>query len=128
MHLIFLCVSCTEDPSIQQFRFTPLYENGKEPIKYDSIAYTTIIYSDMSELSDSHIVNMNIRTEYLNLISGHSYSFKKFDMVGKSGKVMYYIPSRGDTASGNIFPRLPINFTIPEEGVDLVVNVVPYPF
>jgi hypothetical protein len=128
MYLIFLCVSCRKDPDVLQFRFTPLFENGKEPIKYDSIAHTTIIYSDMSELPDSHTVNMNIRNEYLSLISGHSYSFKKFDMVGKSGKVLYYIPSRGDTTSGNIYPRLPINFTIPEDGANLVVNVVLYPY
>ena len=126
MHLIFLFVSCSKDPGIQQLRFTPTYENGTESIKYDSIAHTTIIYSDVTE-SDSHIVNMNIRTEYLSLKIGHSYSFKKFDMVGKSGKVMYYIPSRGDTASGSIYPRLPIHFRIPEDGANLLVNVVSYP-
>ena len=128
--LIFLCVSCRKNPEIQKFMFSPIYGNGTESIKYDSIDFTTIIYSDLSEPDDSHTVNMDIRTEYLSLIGGHSYSFKKFDMVGKSGEVMYYIPLRGDTASESINTQLlPIIFRIQEEsGASLTVNVIRYPY
>lgn len=128
--LIFLFVSCRKEPDIQRFTFSPAYANGKDIIKFDSIAYTTIIYSDLDVAADSHTVNLDVRTEYLSLKGGHTYAFRKFDMVGKSGKVMYYIPSKGDTASiGFNMALLPIHFRIPEDsGVGLTITVIRYPY
>jgi hypothetical protein len=127
--LVLLFVSCRKEPDIQKFMFSPTYANGTESIKFDSIAYTTITYSDLAVLADSHTVDLDVKAEYLSLKGGHTYSFKKFDMIGKSGKVLYYIPLRGDTASGSlIMPLLPINFRIPEEAASLVVNVIRYPY
>jgi hypothetical protein len=74
-------------------------------------------------------VSIDVRTGYLDLISGHTYSFNKFDMIGISGKIKYYIPSKSDTAAKYIIQRLPIHFRIPEDsGAGLVVNIAPYPY
>lgn len=125
--LVFVFVSCRKDPGLEQLRFSASYANGMELLKYDSIAYTTVKYSDLAELDDSHTVDLNIKTEYLSLKGGHTYSFLKFEMVGKSGKVMYYIPLKSDTASESM--TLPIHFRIPENsGASLLVNVIRYPY
>lgn len=126
---ILFLFSCSKDKVYQKLSFIPTKIDGTASINYDSIAYTTITYSDLSNDADTHTVSMNVLTDYLKLISGHSYSFKKFDMVDISGKVKYFVPSKSDTLAKNILYRLPIWFTIPEDsGAGLVLSVAPYPF
>lgn len=129
MILIFLCSSCTKNQSLQKVSFIPTEVDGTPFINYDSITYTIVSYSDLTDEADTHTVNMNIRTDHLNLISGHTYVFNKFDMVGISGGIKYYVPSKSDTAAKDVLLRLPIHFTIPEDsGAGLVMTVAPFPY
>jgi hypothetical protein len=123
---IFLCFSCKKNSDeIQQLRFAPTFADMTKTINYDSIDYTAISYCDISEPHDTLSVNMDIRTEYLSLRSNHTYAFLKFEMVGISGKVMYYIPERTDNSLQDGTFKLPMLFRIPEDsGSTLIVDVV----
>jgi hypothetical protein len=114
-----LFVSCKDDKYVQ-LRFGPTLVDKTDTIgwSWDSIVYTTVYYSDendfkiIEDLNNPDIFryskNMDVRKDYLSLMAGHVYVIKKFDMIGKSGKVLFYIPYEGQPGSNKIILKLPI--------------------
>lgn len=82
--------------------------NPSDSIYYDSVAYAIINYSDLSEIKDTsgsrnpdvfnHSEKVESRSPYniyqygFTVKSEHSYVIKRFDLLSKSGKVIFYIP------------------------------------
>jgi hypothetical protein len=102
-----LAVACKkENTNFSQFSVD--FANLEDSIYYDSVSYAIINYSDVSELKDSITFNnpeifshsekvdrrypYNTTTYGITVTSGHTYAIKKFDLVSKSGNVIFYIP------------------------------------
>jgi hypothetical protein len=75
--------------------------SAPDMISWDSVSYTSINYSALDELKDdewhnpdiySHSVELNLKTDFLTIKANHSIVIKKFEMIGYTGKVLYYIP------------------------------------
>ncbi len=110
--LLFLTIFCfaiackKENTNFSQFRVD--FANLADSIYYDSVSYAIINYSDATELKDSSafrnpdIFSHSEKVERRNLYnfdiygitvkSGHTYVIKKFDLLSKSGNVIFYIP------------------------------------
>jgi hypothetical protein len=134
--MLWLPIACKKDSGVQQLKFLVNSSDGTLTTKWDSIAYTTINYSDHNELKAgeinnpdvySHSVNIDLNIEYLTLKAGHTYVIKKFDMIGKSGKILYYIPFDLNPLSQNIPLKLPWSFNAGEGKVNYVLSVIRYP-
>ena len=116
-----VCTSCNKDNTVL-LRFAVAPTNITDPVKWDSIAYTTINYCDMSELKTpeeinnpdlySNTVNLDVRVESLTLTEGHTYVIKKFDMISKSGEILFYIPYEGQSGSSAQVEKLPLTIPI----------------
>jgi hypothetical protein len=112
--------SCKKDNNVQ-LRFTPILEDKTDMLglNWDSIAYTTIWYSSGTELKTAedrsdpnvynHAINLDVRKDYLTLTAGDPCVVKKFDMIGKSGKILFYIPYEGEPGSNKITQKLPLS-------------------
>jgi hypothetical protein len=102
-----LAIACKkEDTNFSQFRVD--FANLADSIYYDSVSYAIINYSDATELKDSsafrnpdifsHSEKVERRYPYnfdtygITVKSGHTYVIKKFDLLSKSGNVIFYIP------------------------------------
>lgn len=102
-----LAISCKkENTNFSQFSVD--FANLDDSIYYDSVSYAIINYSDVTEFKDttafrnpdifSHSEKVDRRSPYntdtygITVKSGHSYAIKKFDLVSKSGNVIFYIP------------------------------------
>lgn len=118
--LIFtLCQSCKKDVGTQEIWFKPVCADETEVLKYDSIAYTIINYSDIPQYKPdpdfynqdiySHSVKLDTKTEFISLPGWHRVVIKRFEMVDKSGKIMYYIPFGKDNVPESV-NKLPISF------------------
>jgi hypothetical protein len=89
-------------------RFSIDFANLEDTIYYDSVSYAIINYSDHSEIKDSsdqynpdvfsHSEKIARQSQYsiydygFTVTSEHFYVIKKFDLVSKSGKVIFFIP------------------------------------
>jgi hypothetical protein len=117
----YLYPSCKKDNSVQ-LRFVVTPANSIDTLKWDSIAYTRIYYSDIDELNTpekisdpniyNHNVDLDLRIESITLTEGHTYVIKKFDLIGKSGKKLFYIPYEGQPGSSEKIEKLPITIPI----------------
>jgi hypothetical protein len=134
--ILCLSIACKKDPGVQQLKFLVDSSDGTLTTKWDSIAYTTINYSDKNDLKTgeinnpdvySHSVDIDLNTEYLTLKAGHTYLLKKFDMIGKSGKILYYIPFDLNPPTQSIPLKLPWSFIAGEGKVNYVLSVIRYP-
>ena len=102
-----LAIACKkENTNFSQFSVD--FANLEDTIYYDSVAYAIINYSDVTEFKDttafnnpdifSHSEKVERRSPYnsdtygITVKSGHTYAIKKFDLVSKSGNVIFYIP------------------------------------
>jgi|GEM_PF-6943706 len=102
-----LAIACKkENTNFSQFSVD--FANLDDSIYYDSVSYAIINYSDVTEFKDttafnnpdifSHSEKVERRSPYntdtygITVISGHTYVIKKFDLVSKSGNVIFYIP------------------------------------
>jgi hypothetical protein len=121
-----LALSCKkENTNFSQFSVG--FANLEDSIYYDSVSYAIINYSDMAEFKDtttfrnpdiySHSEKvdkrfpLNIDTYGITVKSGHTYVIKKFELISKSGNVIFYIPNglqyftrNGIKRSGPNFP------------------------
>lgn len=114
-----LCLSCKKDHGFQEIWFKPVSSDKTEILNWDSIAYTTINYSDVPQYKKdpdfynpdvySHSINLDTQTEFISIAGWHSIVIKKFVMVGKSGKIMYYIPFGKEHVSESV-NLLPVSF------------------
>jgi hypothetical protein len=106
------------------------FANLEDTIYYDSVAYAIINYSDVTEFKDtiafnnpdifSHSEKVERRSPYnsdtygITVKSGHTYAIKKFDLVSKSGNVIFYIPYGPQYFTRNgikhIFSKFPFVF------------------
>ena len=128
LFLAILCLAITckkENTNFSQFRID--FANLEDSIYYDSVSYAIINYSDVTEFKDttafnnpdifSHSEKVERRSPYntdtygITVKSGHTYAIKKFDLVSKSGNVIFYIPygiqyftRNGTKRSGPHFP------------------------
>jgi hypothetical protein len=102
-----LAIACKkENTNFSQFSVD--FANLDDSIYYDSVSYAIINYSDVTEFKDttafrnpdifSHSEKVERRSPYnadtygITVISGHTYVIKKFDLISKSGNVIFYIP------------------------------------
>jgi hypothetical protein len=107
--LAILCISIAckkENTNFSSFDLD--LANPADSIYYDSVAYAIINYSDLSEIKDSighlnpdvfnHSEKVEKRSPYniysygFTVKSGHSYVIKGFNLLSKSGNVIFYIP------------------------------------
>jgi hypothetical protein len=113
------------------------FANLEDTIYYDSVSYAIINYSDHNELKDSsdlynpdvfsHSEKIARKSQYniydygFTVTSEHWYVIKKFDLVSKSGRVIFYIPydSLYYVRDGKKYPafNLPISFKAFEGGM-----------
>jgi hypothetical protein len=117
--LLFL--SCKKDRGNSEIWFNPVCADKTEILNFDSIAYTTINYSDVPQYKSdqdfynpdvfNHSVNLDTKKEFLSIPGWNSIVIKKFDMVGKSGKIMYYIPF-GKRIFPDTIDKLPVSFQL----------------
>jgi hypothetical protein len=84
------------------------FANLEDSIYYDSVSYAIINYSDYSEFKDtsdlrnpdifSHSEKVEKQSPYntmqygITVTAEHTYVIKKFDLLSKSGKVLFYVP------------------------------------
>jgi len=128
---LFLTVFCLsiackkENTNFSQFSVD--FANMDDSIYYDSVSYAIINYSDVTEIKDTSAIrnpdifshSEKVERRYpsngdmygITVISGHTYVIKKFDLVSKSGNVIFYIPygpqyftRNGIKRSGPYFP------------------------
>jgi hypothetical protein len=129
--VLFLTVFCLsiackkENTNFSQFSVD--FANMDDSIYYDSVSYAIINYSDVTEIKDTSAIrnpdifshSEKVERRYpsngdmygITVISGHTYVIKKFDLVSKSGNVIFYIPygpqyftRNGIKRSGPYFP------------------------
>lgn len=128
--------SCKKEDTVQ-LRFTPSITGEQGYVwHWDSILYTTVYYSDnteiktLEELNDPevyhHTVNMDIRNDFLTFVEGRSCIIKKFDIVAKSGEVMFYIPYNGQPGSDKVAIKLPYRIGM-NYSMSLAISVIRYP-
>jgi hypothetical protein len=113
--ILLLSVSCKKRPDNPIISFSP-FISAPDKITWDSVSYTTINFSYQSELTPeeindpaiySHSVNLDLKTEWLTLEPNQIIVIKKFDLVAKSGNIIYYIPFipfSGELSSGIKLP------------------------
>jgi hypothetical protein len=108
--LIFgLTIACKKENS-KFSRFKVDFANLNDSIYYDSVSYALINYSDLSELKDtaaiknpdifSHSEKIEKQIAYgvsprefgITWTAEHTYVIKKFDLVSKSGNIIFYVP------------------------------------
>jgi hypothetical protein len=108
--ILFFSASCKKEPEPPQILFFPSL-SAPDLIAWDSVSYTTINYSYQTELKEnewdnpavySHSVNLDLRAEYLTLEANQVIVIKKFDILDKSGKILYYIPFSVATSSAKL--------------------------
>jgi hypothetical protein len=114
-----LWLSCKKDRGYQEIWFKPVSADETEMLNFDSIAYTTINYSDVPQYKTdqdfynpdvyNHSVNLDTKKEFISIPGWNSIVIKKFDMVGKSGKIMYYMPF-GKRIFPDTINKLPVSF------------------
>ncbi len=102
-----LAIACKkENTNFSQFSVD--FANLEDSIYYDSVSYAIINYSDVTEFKDTSAFNnpdifshsekverrspYNTNTYGITVKSEHTYVIKKFDLVSKSGNVIFYIP------------------------------------
>ena len=68
----------------------------------------------------SHSIKIDVLHDSLNLVVGHTYVIKKFDMISKEGNILYYMPY-GENLG------LPYFFKIYEDVYMILVDVDRYP-
>lgn len=115
------CLSCKKDRGYSEIWFKPVCADKSEILNYDSIEYTTINYSDITQYKwdedlynpdvYTNSVNLDTKKEFISIPGWNSIVIKKFDMVGKSGKVMYYIPF-GKRILPDTLDKLPVSFQL----------------
>lgn len=139
-----LAIACKrENTNFSQFSVD--FANLDDSIYYDSVSYAIINYSDAIELKDtsafrnpdiySHSEKVDKRSPYntdtygINVKSEHTYIIKKFDLVSKSGNVIFNIPygpqyftRNGIKSSGPNFPFVFKAFSGSMSGVLYVVK------
>jgi hypothetical protein len=112
-------------------RFSLDFANLEDTIYYDSVSYAIINYSDLTEIKDSsEFINPDVYShsekvarqsrqypyniyEYgITVTSEHNYVIKKFDLVSKGGKVIFYVPYDSLYYFRNGI-RYPAPFTLP---------------
>jgi hypothetical protein len=121
-----LSIACKKE-NTNFSQFSVYFANLDDSIYYDSVSYAIINYSDVIEFKDTSAFRnpdvfsqsekverrypYNTDTYGITVISGHSYVIKKFDLVSKSGNVIFYIPygpqyftRNGIKRSGPYFP------------------------
>lgn len=113
--------SCKKDTSVQ-LRFTIAPADNTYTIKWDSIAYTSLCYSDITELDTpeklnnpeifSHAVTIDILKDALTLNAGSVIVIKKFEIIGKTGQILYYIPYTGQPGSQVLHENLPLTIVL----------------
>lgn len=128
--LFCLSVSCKKDPGNQNVRFVPLFALGEDSIYYDSIDYTLINYSDLNELKDtsdlnnpnvfSNSIKLDILKDEINLAIDHTYVIKRFDMISKTGNILYYIPYGKNLG-------LPYSFKVHRDEAMIILYINRYP-
>lgn len=130
---MFISISCKKEPDPPLLMFLPSL-SGKDLISWDSVSYTTINYSYQNELIDdelnnpeiySNTVNLDLRTEYLQLEANQVIVIKKFDMMDKSGKILYYIPFSDETTSSGTL-KLPWHLKTGEGKSNYAITVIRY--
>jgi len=100
--MVIFCfiISCKkEEPKVMNFLIE--LANKDDSIYIDSVAYAVINYSDHFEFKDtsdynnpevfSHTLQME-KPFSITLPADYTLTIKKFDLVSKSGNVLFYIP------------------------------------
>jgi hypothetical protein len=133
--VIVLFVSCKKNDDVQ-LRFTPTLVGQTGIIAWDSIDYTTINYSFSTELNTpedinnpdiyNHSVSLDIRKDYISSGKGQPIIIKKFDIISKSGYIMFYIPYEGQPGADKINMKLPLTMLM-KTSMNLSINLVRYP-
>jgi hypothetical protein len=107
LSIFCFAIACKkESANFSQFRVD--FADLADTIYYDSVSYAMINFSDVTELKDtsdfrnpdiySHSEKVDRASPYntytygITVKSGHTYVIKKFDLVSKSGKVIFHIP------------------------------------
>lgn len=101
---IILCLSiaCKKEGP-KEMRFSISYARSEDSIYSDSVAFAVINYSDLSEFKDTTDLNnpdifshsIKVENPYsITMPAGGTCVIKKFDLVSKSGNVIFYIPYR----------------------------------
>jgi hypothetical protein len=124
-----LSLSCKKDSGKVEAWFGPSFPDA---IYKDSVVCIIINYSDYSEFKNDQELNNHDLFRYsskiypespdycsectkffgfLNLDAGNTYVLKKFDLVNKSGKIIYYLPWNSDSINTSGYTtRLPFIF------------------
>jgi hypothetical protein len=134
--VIALFSSCKKDDSVQ-LKFAPSLVGQPEYIwKWDSIDYTTIHYSFLTELKTSddydnpdiynHSLNIDLKQDFLTINKGQVCIIKKFDIISRSGEVMFYIPYEGQPGSDIVHMKLPLSIPM-NSSINLSIGVIRYP-
>jgi len=134
-----LVSSCKKEQEYGVFVFSPYFAQKADAVLYDSACFLIINYSTAAELKTFSEVldsttyhhtlklsldkfdskNLNYNTIDIRWEVG-DYVIKKYDLVDKSGKVIYYIPytvpqkyvlTEGNLENGSVLP-LPLMFRI----------------
>jgi hypothetical protein len=107
LSIFCFAIACKkENTNFSQFSLG--FANLEDSIYYDSVSYAIINYSDAAEFKDTIALRnpdifshsekvekrfpLNTNMYGITVKSGHSYVIKKFDLVSKSGNVIFYIP------------------------------------
>jgi len=110
--VLYLSTGCNKEQEMCGVIFLGSFAHRADSIYLDSVAYAIINYSDASELADNAQFNdpdlfsisikqeitetqkggSGIRLDYVNFVDGHRYVIKKFDLISKSGNIIYHIP------------------------------------
>jgi hypothetical protein len=132
--ILCLSMSCKKEPDPPLISFDPTI-SAPDKITWDSVSYTTIRYSYQHELKDdeynnpdiySHSGNLDLRTEYLALEANQVIVIKKFNMIGKSGQVLYYIPFSGEPSATGASLKLPWQLNTGEGKSSYSIPVIRY--
>jgi hypothetical protein len=132
--ILSLSMSCKKEPDPPFISFIPTI-SAPDKISWDSVSYTTINYAYQNELKAdelndpvkySHSVNLDLKTEYLALEANQVIVFKKFNMIGKSGQVLYYIPFTGEPSATGASLKLPWHLNTGEGKIGYSIPVIRY--
>jgi len=100
--ILCLSIACKKEGP-KEMRFSISYARSEDSIYSDSVAYAVINFSDLSEFKDTTDLNnpdifshsIKVENPYsLTFPAGQTCVIKKFDLVSKSGNVIFYIPYR----------------------------------
>ncbi len=93
-------LSCKKE-SPKTISFSISFARIQDSVYYDSVAFAVINYSEMSEIRDSSDLNnpevfsqtVKVEKPYtLTFESGQTCVIKKFDLINRSGEVIFYVP------------------------------------